>query len=103
MTSERSLDPSSADIASANASTSELAGRIRDLERTIERCEQQLQVRAAVIRRLRRELQNAHASHNRLVASRTYKAANTLRRVALVARPRVLLAATRERLARARR
>ena len=81
--------------------STEPTNRISELERELERCEQQLRQRETVIRRLRGELQQARADHERLIASRTYMLSGLLGRAASIARrPGTMLAALRSRLRR---
>jgi hypothetical protein len=80
----------------------ELVARIEELEREIALRDQQLKVRGAVIRRLRRDLANARASHERLVASRSYRLLKGVHRTTSAVSPRALAAAIRERLMRGR-
>lgn len=78
--------------------TTDPTNRISELERELERCEQQLRHRETVIRRLRGELQQVRAEHDRVIASRTYKLAHS---AASIARgPRRMLAALRSRVVR---
>ena len=85
------------DRATEVAPESALAERVRELQRDIEVRDEQLEVRAAVIRRLRRELTDARLSYERVVHSRSYRLASFLRRAALLARPRELLRAVQRR------
>jgi hypothetical protein len=98
MTVDRPRGAARSKSASADDRTYDLAARLTDLERSVERCERQLRVREEVIRRLRRDMLDARASHDRLVNSRTYRLAVNLRRFALVTRPRAVFAALRKRL-----
>jgi hypothetical protein len=81
-----------------NDPTSELARRVGELERALERCQKQLQVRGQVIRRLRLDLQNARSMFDRAVSSRTYRTAQMFRSVGRFARPRAILHGVRQRL-----
>jgi hypothetical protein len=78
-----------------NDPTAELARRVEELEREVERCQVQLQVRGDVIRRLRGELQSASARYDRVVSSRMWRTARRLRSV--VARPSAILHGVRKR------
>jgi hypothetical protein len=76
---------------------SALTARVRELQREIDVRDEQLEVRAAVIRRLRRELADARESYERVVHSRSYRLASSLRHAALLVRPRELLRAVQRR------
>ena len=92
MRSDRSLDAASADA------PADPADQIRDLQRAVDRCEQQLRVREEVIRRLRYELQAVRALHQRPESSTTHRVARRLGRLGLVRRSWQLAATVRQRL-----
>jgi hypothetical protein len=83
--------------ADPGAAEAALAARVRELERQIAMRDEQLEVRAGVIRRLRRELAEARDSYERAIHSRPYRMVSFVRRAALTIRPRQFARAVRRR------